>query len=273
MSNVNPVDVVANVATGGLYGAGKSALDVITGKTDILSGVKDSMNTLGPWGSVMMGVSPEAAMAGNVAGAGAGVIAGGMSSFSPSGFGAADTTIGSGVAPSALTSTTGEAIANAPSTVTAIPAAAEPSAYVPGQAPPLLNPTSAAHASGVTSTVANDIANAGKSFSMIPEGAGPAATQSWWDAQPAAVKAAIAGGGIFAGGQMLTGAAGGYFTGLSAEKKLQLEQLINQQNQNQRQYLNKNNQYAPLLKFQSSAVPAATSTNPSLLNAPPLVSR
>jgi hypothetical protein len=104
---------------------------------------------------------------------------------------------------------------------------------------------------------------------MIPEG-NPAAAASWWSQQPAAVKAAIAGGGIFAGGQMITGAAGGYFAGLTAEKKLQLEQLINTQNQTQRQYLNKNNQYAPLLKFTASPSAATAGTNTSLLNTTPI---
>lgn len=68
------------------------------------------------------------------------------------------------------------------------------------------------------------------------------------------VKAALTMGGVMAGGQMITGAMGGLFQGLSAQKQLQLEQLINQQNQAQRQYLNKNNAYAPNLAFKQPGV-------------------
>lgn len=51
------------------------------------------------------------------------------------------------------------------------------------------------------------------------------------------------------GAQGLSGLAAGYYQGLSAEERLKFDQLINQQNQNQVQYLNKNNQYAPLVTF------------------------
>jgi len=38
---------------------------------------------------------------------------------------------------------------------------------------------------------------------------------------------------------MLTGALGGLFEGVSVQKRLELEQLINEQRKNQVQYLNK----------------------------------
>ena len=300
MSDINVIDVVANVATGGLYGAGKSAVDVITGKTDILSGAKDAFNTLGPWGSVMMPIDANIAQAGNIAGATAGILAGGMNTFNPSGFGAAGvetaantTTIGANLGTAVGAETPGvagqmasvdTAIANAgemapgtgvlaPTSASLSPQGASPfatynSGYVAGEGPPLLQTTSALDpTNAISNTISSDIANAGQSFSMIPEGAGPAATESWWAAQPAAVKAALIGGGVFAGGQMITGAMGGYFQGLTAEKKLELEKLINQQRQNQVQYLNKNNQYAPLLKFTSPPGPTPSS---SILNTNPL---
>ena len=318
MGDVNVLDVVANVSTGGLWGAGKSAADVITGKTDILSGTKDAFNTLGPWGGVMMPIDKNIAQAGNIAGATAGLLSGGMAGVTPSGFGtagaegattAADAaTVGAnlGTATSAETQGVAGSMANAPvhaqmgneavmatgpSDLSALqtgpvtqanmgpvsPPGADwttgvdstfNSGYAAGQGPPSLNPTSALDpTSAISNSVDSSIANAGQSFSMIPEGAGQAATQSWWAAQPAAVKAALVGGGLFAGGQLATGAMGGYFQGLSAQKKLELEQLINQQRQNQVQYLNKNNQYTPLLKFTSPPGPTPSS---SILNTNPL---
>lgn len=51
------------------------------------------------------------------------------------------------------------------------------------------------------------------------------------------------------GAQGLSGLASGYYQGLSAEEQLNFQKLVNQQNQNQVQYLNKNNSYAPTVKF------------------------
>jgi len=281
MGDVNVVDVVAGVATGGLYNVAKSSIDVINGKEDILSGAKDALNSLGPWGSLMMPINPDIAQAVNIAGVSAGLMAGGLAGVTPTGFGqegalaasqagqAAWTTTNSGLAPLATEASLAGGFANGTTPAVGTPAATPTSSYIPGAAPPNINPISFADSTGVTGSIDSAVANAGKSFSMIPEG-NPAAAASWWSQQPAAVKAAIAGGGIFAGGQMITGAAGGYFAGLTAEKKLQLEQLINTQNQTQRQYLNKNNQYAPLLKFTASPSAATAGTNTSLLNTTPI---
>lgn len=55
--------------------------------------------------------------------------------------------------------------------------------------------------------------------------------------------------GMNTAGQGLSGAASGWYAGASAEQKLEFDKLMNEQRQNQVQYLNKNNTYAPLLSF------------------------
>lgn len=54
------------------------------------------------------------------------------------------------------------------------------------------------------------------------------------------------------GVQALAGFGGGILEGITAEDKIALERLINSQNETQRQYLNKNNAYAPRLTFASN---------------------
>lgn len=54
---------------------------------------------------------------------------------------------------------------------------------------------------------------------------------------------------VTAGLQGLTGAAGGYFQGQSAEEQLALEKLKNSQDQAQRELINRNNSYSPRLTF------------------------
>jgi hypothetical protein len=55
--------------------------------------------------------------------------------------------------------------------------------------------------------------------------------------------------GITTAAQGLSGMAGGYFQGQSAEEQLAQQQLQNDRAYNQMQYLNSNNQYAPKLNF------------------------
>ncbi len=57
------------------------------------------------------------------------------------------------------------------------------------------------------------------------------------------------------GGQMGAGLIGGLFQGYSAAQQLELQQLINQQNQAQREYQNRNNAYAPQIRFTSPSGP------------------
>lgn len=52
------------------------------------------------------------------------------------------------------------------------------------------------------------------------------------------------------GGQAAAGLAGGWFQGQSAEERLNLDKQINEQNQAQRELVNRNNAYAPTLQFQ-----------------------
>ena len=79
----------------------------------------------------------------------------------------------------------------------------------------------------------SNLAQAAKALGTAPT------TQGWWASQPDEVKAILMGGGVFAGGRMLTGALSGLFEGVSVQKRLELEQLINEQRKNQVQYLNK----------------------------------
>ena len=73
-------------------------------------------------------------------------------------------------------------------------------------------------------------------------------TQGWFSSlSPGAQTALITSGLTVA--QMATGAMGGIFQGQSAQKKLELEQLINRQSQDQIHLRNKNNTYAPLVQF------------------------
>lgn len=49
----NITDLVANVATGGLYGVAKAGFNVVTGQQNIVSAVKDSLAVTGPAGSAL----------------------------------------------------------------------------------------------------------------------------------------------------------------------------------------------------------------------------
>lgn len=76
-------------------------------------------------------------------------------------------------------------------------------------------------------------------------GAAPKDAASLWSSMPDWMKYSA----MTTGAQGLTGLASGYYQGLSAEEQLNFQKLVNSQNQNQVQYLNKNNAYAPLVKF------------------------
>lgn len=81
-------NILLNIATGGYYGLGKGLLDASqSGKVG--SGLA-SFNNLGPYGSLVNPVSPQAAQAGNLAGAGAGVggAVGAEGGFQTGGYGA-----------------------------------------------------------------------------------------------------------------------------------------------------------------------------------------
>jgi hypothetical protein len=87
----NPTDMLANIATGGLYGFGQAAYKGLSGQQDLFGAARGGLNQLGPWGSStynIPGYGHQIAETGNLIGAGAGIGAGGFSSFSPAGFGA-----------------------------------------------------------------------------------------------------------------------------------------------------------------------------------------
>lgn len=73
-------------------------------------------------------------------------------------------------------------------------------------------------------------------------------TRGWFSTLSPGTQAAMITGGLTVA-QMATGAMSGIFQGVSAQKKLELEQLINSQSQTQRQRLNTNNEYAPKVEF------------------------
>lgn len=73
----------------------------------------------------------------------------------------------------------------------------------------------------------------------------PTTAAGLWASMPDYMKYAA----MTTGMQGVTGLASGYYQGLSAEEQLNFQKLMNQQNQNQVQYLNKNNAYAPLVTF------------------------
>ena len=79
-------------------------------------------------------------------------------------------------------------------------------------------------------------------------------TNGWFASLSPGTQAAMITGGLTVA-QMGTGAMSGIFQGVSAQKRLELDQLINQQRQNQVQHLNADNSYAPLVQFKPQAQP------------------
>lgn len=59
--------------------------------------------------------------------------------------------------------------------------------------------------------------------------------------------------GLTTAGQGVSGLASGYFAGTSAEANMEQQKLVNQQQQNQLQLLNKQGSYAPLIRFNQPA--------------------
>jgi len=88
----NPTDMLANIATGGLYGAAKAAYGGLTGQQNLFDAAKGGLNQLGPFGSATYNIptyGPQIAQTGNLIGAGAGIGGGGFGALKPAGFGAA----------------------------------------------------------------------------------------------------------------------------------------------------------------------------------------
>lgn len=259
-------DVGLNLVTGGLYSVGKGVAKTIESGNpmDLLAqGLDLGMAGLGNDIAREIG-GDGAGIAYNMAGLGAGLAGGGAAGLSPSGFGAE-----SGVAPLAATpafggvgvpasgsSVVGAVTGQAPTaTLGSVGAPASGSSLigsVTGQTPAVTTPSLASSVpSTLTPEITSEITGAAPSLNSA------ASAKGWFESlSPGAQTAMITGGMV--GGQMLTGAMGGLFAGVSAQKKLELEQLINQQRENQVQLTNKNNSYAPLLTFKQ----------PGMINAP-----
>lgn len=83
----------------------------------------------------------------------------------------------------------------------------------------------------------------------VASGAAPSTAADLWGKLPDWAKYSAVTSGI----QGLTGLAAGYYQGLSAEERLNFDKMIEQNKQNQIQYLNKNNAYAPKVTFNKPA--------------------
>lgn len=253
------VNVVANVATGGMYSLAKAGIKTIeTGNPSALltQGLDLGMASTGNQLSVDLG-GPIAGQAFNAAGGLAGA-AGAMGAFSGlPGFEAAGAGAGSTIAPSAAADTVAGANAGAdigagPATwngeVGAIPQGAEGLTVEAGG--PAVSATTPAAVAGESFGPAQSFGPAmenGSYLSTMPadSATNPAAVKGWFDSLSPIAQGAI----VMGAGQMATGSLGGLFQGVSADKKLALERLMNDQRQNQVQRLNKNNSYAPKVAF------------------------
>lgn len=263
----DPVDIIKdvglNLVTGGLYSLVKAGIDTVeTGNPmHLLSqGMDIGLSAVG--NDVAGAIGGDTARMGyNLSGLAAGLAGGGMAGVASGGFGAE-----SGVAPLAAETSGYVNAANAVPIAQSSGIAPEAAGYVnavPGAtssapgAVPGVGTTSSGLMSTVGDTTASGISRseAQAAVKLINE-TGPGGVQKAVEGMSPAVKSALTMGGLFAGGQMLTGAMGGLFAGVSAEKQLELQQLINAQNQAQVQYKNKNNSYAPLLTFKQPPQPA-----------------
>jgi hypothetical protein len=263
-------NVGLNLVTGGLYSVGKAALSddplqkLMTQGFDLgLAAVGNQLtvDVLGPGAGMIFNAAGGALGAAGAAGAFSGLpgftpggvapLAAGAPSAAPSGVAAlaeggpiTATGTATPLAPGVMGSTSGADLAGAtltgPVGAPAVPTVAAPLA--PGS-----EMISMGSNSGLT---AKDYGTLTQSIDRIKAGADAGKEAAMWSPE---VKAALTMGGTLAAGQMLTGSMGGLFAGLSAQKQLELQQLINDQNQQQIQYRNKNNAYSPLVKFKKPA--------------------
>lgn len=240
-------DVGFNFLTGGLYSVGKAAKKTVeTGDPSHLltQGLDVGLAAVGNELALELG-GQKAAMAFNIAGGLAGA-AGAAGVFA----GSAAAGGGSTVAPLAATPAVGTA-ASGSAEIGAVTGQVAPAAAASGGGVAAIAPPAASGlANNIPKNAGSDvIGNANAELSTKVAELGTKDTKSWFESlSPGAQTALITGG--FTAAQMVTGAAGGLFAGVSAQKKLELERLINDQTQAQIQYKNKNNSYAPLLNFQ-----------------------
>lgn len=271
----DPVDIIKdigfNLATAGFYSIGTAIKDTIeTGDPMHLVGQGFDIGIAAVGNQVAVDIGgPIAGMTYNIAGLTAGLAGGGVGGVASGGFGTAE----AGTAPLAAAAA-GEVAAGTGAVPLAAGTAAETSAADIAAAQ-MTGPVSstvapAAAESTTTGGLANMVgAGAGEAAtsaapaasSLAPETAGyvgeitgKAGTLNQLGAQgffaslsPGAQTALITGG--FIGAQTVAGGLQGMFAGASAEQKLELEKLINEQYQTQIQYKNKNNSYAPLVAF------------------------
>lgn len=256
------VNVVANVATGGLYSVAKAGIKTVeTGDLSHLmtQGLDLGMAATGNQLAVDVG-GPLAGQAFNAAGALAGAAgSAGMFAGSASG-GSSGVGVGTVLDPSipgvagqnagfavpdlatniagnvAQGGQAGAGTVLAPGATGMIPAAA------PGAVGGFASPDLAA---GIQGSI-NQAGHVGAGTVLAPE-AVPSAAQipGWFASLPPLVQGSL----IMGGGQMATGALGGLFNGLSMEKRLALEKEIADRREAQVQRQNQNNAYAPAISF------------------------
>lgn len=290
----DPVDVIKdvglNLVTGGLYSVGKGlAATIKSGNpTDLLSqGLDLGMGALGQDLALDVG-GKSLATAYNLAGVAGGMAGGGLSALSPTGFGAEAGTAPlatEGLGATGVTTATGEAASpeallssqsglHADGVVSQTGMGGTGGAGAAETAPQGLVQTEGSQVPSLAENFGKDALSVrgtpGVSSDMLKAAKdleGAASTEGWWNSLSPAVKGGIVTGGIFAGGQMVTGGLGGLFAGLSAQKQLELQKLINQQSQNAMLYTRNNNTYAPTLTFAQTPAPPA-SPQPGLINMP-----
>lgn len=295
----DPVDIIKdvglNLVTGGLYSIGKGIYDTATtGDPMHLLGQGFDVGLAAVGNSVAVDIGgPIAGMAYNIAGATAGLAGGGVAGLEPVGFGtaeagtaplattaAAEVGAGTGAVPLASGvpgSTTAAETGAASLTGTVSPTVAAPAAEstAPGGLANMVGAGESSAPKGLTGlpTVATNATAAPETAGYLGEIGSKAnsleqlgAKGFWASLSPGAQTALITAGMV--GGQTITGGMAGLFAGASAQQKLELEQLINAQYQQQIQYKNRNNSYAPLLTFKPSGPGLANTPIPPTVTPP-----
>lgn len=244
---------LAGVAAGGLsslvteglttgVGEAAGAAGNVFAAPDVAAGIDTAIGQAGQAGAGTV-LAPAAAQAAPAVGAGS-VLAPGAEGFLGT---AAMPTMAGGAGQSTITGSSGVDTLNDDFGAASTPAASQAGSVAPAEQS-YQNLIAEANQAPTGAASFKDLLTNGSL------GNGPQAgnIKGWWGGLSDTTKGMIA----ISGGQMLAGAAGGWFQGLSAADRLELDQLINEQKQAQIQYQNKNASYAPSLKFNGPTGPA-----------------
>ena len=241
---------LAGGAIGGIGGMMEGGAGFMQGAQNAYSGAADAIGEA--WkgsifnpsdGAAVTGAVPETGQA--AAGANQPFVADatnpGVNAAAPS------TSVGPSAGPASATSGNYQMVAD-PSMVAPAPVSPVTATPMPGAVTPPVTPTTPG-ALPINTSIQSGIDQAGQvgAGSVLAPGGAPVVppSGSFLSNIPDWVKYS----GMNTAGQCLSGAASGWYAGASAEQKLEFDKLMNEQRQNQVQYLNKNNTYAPLLSF------------------------